>query len=446
MKRIDEVEEELVNIILKVIKDMNAGKLVKDTVKLYGDTIYIKGRYRIRLDKVGGIYVIGFGKASGSMAEAIEDILGENIIDGYVIIPKGTRGRYKTKRIKLLEGTHPLPSIENVEAARKIRELVDGLDSRDIVFTLISGGGSALFTLPYDDITVEDLSITTKLIMEAGADINELNAVRKHLSLVKGGGLARLIYPAKVYSLILSDVVGDPLDVIASGPTAPDTSTFEDAYDVLRRYDLTSRVPSRVLRHIEEGLRGLIPETPKPGDKIFRKVRNIIIGNNRMALNKVVKYSSESGYMSRILSSYIEGEAREVGKLLAGIALEIYHYNKPFKKPVLLVGGGETTVTVRGKGIGGRNLELVLSASIKIRGYRDIVIISVASDGKDGVSPAAGAYADGDTYFKAIRDGLKPIEYLENNDSYTFFRRVGGLIITGPTDTNINDITCIYVG
>lgn len=437
---IDKIKRDIVDIIRYIIKEMNPHRLIRSNLQIKNNVLVIGRKYRVLLDKMDNMYLVGFGKASGAMAEEAEKIIGDYLSDGYINILKGTRQRYHVKKVKLYEAEHPIPMQNNLKGAEKIVDLINNAGRKDVIIMLISGGGSALLTLPKKNFSLDDIINVTKTVMEAGATINELNSVRKHLSMVKGGNLARYAYPARVYSLVLSDVVGDPLDVIASGPTSPDPTTYNDAYNVLKKYSLIDKVPRKIVEYFKRGIEGLVEETPKPGDKIFVKTRNIIIGNNSMALKKGVQKARGKGYRARILSSYIEGEARHVGTFLAGIALEINKYNRPFKKPVILFGGGETTVTVKGKGVGGRNQELVLSSGIKILGHDNIIIASVGTDGIDGNSPAAGAIVDGKMMKKALELDIDPRVYLINSDSYNFFNKIGGVILTGPTDTNINDI------
>lgn len=439
------VKRDIIDTFKYVIKSMHPKELIKRNIYVKNKEIVIGGKYKISINKANNIYVVGFGKASGAMAEEVERILGDLISDGVVIILKGTREKYDVRRIKLVEASHPIPSRENIMGAEKIVRLLEKAGRRDVVIVLISGGGSALMTLPKEKFTLEEIAKTTEVVMKAGATINELNAVRKHLSRVKGGQLLRYAYPARLYALILSDVVGDPLDTIASGPTAPDTTTYRDAYEVLKKYDLVDKVSPKIIEYFKSGIAGETPETPKPRDGLFRKANNIIIGNNRIALEKASKILNERGYRVRILSSYIEGEARDVGTVMASIALEINKYNKPFKKPVILLAGGETTVKVRGNGVGGRNQEFVLSAGIKAKGLENIVIASMGTDGIDGNSPAAGAIIDGEIIKESLDKGIDPYTYLYNNDSFNYFSEIGGSIITGPTDTNVNDIIVIAV-
>ncbi len=428
--------------IEKAIEAADPQIAVQRNVKLSGEELRI-GSYKINLKKADRIIVVGGGKASGRMAETLESILGDKIESGVVNVLKGTESLFKTRRIVLNPAGHPIPTTEGVKGVKAMLSLLKGLTSRDIVITLISGGGSALMPYPIEKISIEDYVEVNKLLLKSGADINEINAVRKHLSRIKGGWLAKYAYPATVFSLIISDVVGDPLETIASGPTSPDPYTFTDAYNVLKKYDLLDKVPSNVLDTLRAGLSGYLPETPKPGDKIFEKVRNIIVASNSIAVNEMVKYGKHMGYKCLNLSSYIEGEAREVGKVLACIARGIDKAGVPVKRPALIVGGGETTVHVVGEGLGGRNQEVVLGSVEKLSDIEGCALCSVGTDGIDGVTDAAGAIADGKTYKKGLDMHLKPEDYLKNNDSYNYFKRVGGLVITGPTLTNVADIFAV---
>ena len=300
--------------------------------------------------------------------------------------------------------------------------------------------------LPATGITLQDKKELTDALLKCGARIDEINAVRKHISELKGGQLAKAAYPATLVSLILSDVVGDPLDTIASGPTAPDTTTFNDAISILKKYNLwKNSTPKTIRRRLETGLRGEISETPKPGDKVFDQTLNVIVGNNRTAALAACRKAKGLGFNSLLLSSMVEGEARHVGTAYAGIMKEIVDSNNPIPKPAVMIAGGETTVTVTGQGKGGRNQELVLSASLKIEGLKGVAIASIGTDGIDGPTDAAGAIADGQTFVRAHEKKLDPKQFLMNNDSYGFFSKLSDLIFTGPTDTDVNDLTVMVV-
>jgi glycerate-2-kinase len=311
------------------------------------------------------------------------------------------------------------------------------------VVSLISGGGSALLVAPCNGITLSEKQRVTELLLKAGANINELNTIRKHISGVKGGRLAELAFPAKTLSLILSDVIGDRLDVISSGPTSPDKTTYQDALGVISKYNLTDRVPQKILSLLKDGVQGNLPETPKEGNPIFEKVENIIVGSNRMATDAARIKASELGFDASVISTEIQGEAKEVGSIFAKKAIEIRRSN--VRKPICLIAGGETTVTVKGNGTGGRNMEMALSFALEIDGIDGITFLSAGSDGTDGPTDAAGAFADGQTVKMAKAKGLAPEVYLKNNDSYNLFDKINGLFITGPTGTNVMDIQIILI-
>jgi glycerate 2-kinase len=386
------------------------------------------------------IYVVGAGKAGVSMARAAERVLGRRIARGLLNVKYGHTA--KLRRVELNECGHPVPDRNGVEGARRIAEIAASAGAEDLVLCLISGGASALLPLPADPVTLDEKQETTKLLLACGADIHEINAVRKHISRIKGGQLARLASPATVLSLLLSDVIGDDLDVIGSGPTAPDASTFARARDILGKYGIFDRVPTAVRERIERGVRGEIPETPKPHDPVFARVRNLVVGSNRLAVSQAFAAARELGFRALVLSTFVEGETREVARMHAAIAKEIVASGRPLKPPACVITGGETTVTLRGEGLGGRNQEFVLAAAIDIAGLRNVVILSAGTDGSDGPTDAAGAIADGRTL---ARNPRAP-EFLARNDSYHYFEGLGDLIVTGPTHTNVMDVRLILVG
>ncbi|MEW6570313.1 MAG: glycerate kinase [Nitrospirota bacterium] len=389
--------------------------------------------------------VTGIGKASCLMGKAIEDTLGDLSPAGILITKYGHCGpSCRLKKMRVYEAGHPIPDENGLNATEKIIRLLRESDEKTMILCLISGGGSALLVSPYQGISLEDKKTVTRLLLEAGADIFELNTVRKHISKVKGGRLAEAAYPAKVISLILSDVIGDKLDVIASGPTCPDSGYYMDALGILEKYNLIELTPATVLDVIRRGDKNMIPETPKEGDKIFERVDNIIIGSNRVALAAAKKKAEELGFRAEIISSEITGEARKVGIMLAEKALKIKN-EKVEQIPLCLISGGETTVKVRGNGLGGRNMELALSFAMAIEGSNGITLLSAATDGTDGPTDAAGAIVDGNTVSKAISRGVDPPKYLENNDTYNFFRRIDEVLFTGPTGTNVMDIQIILI-
>lgn len=394
----------------------------------------------------GDIYVLGAGKAGAAMARAVEEILGDRISGGIVIVKDGYAGSAPLQHVELAEAGHPVPDNRGVEATRRLLQVAEKAGENDLLLCLISGGGSSLLTAPAEGILLEDVQATTALLLRYGATINELNAVRKHLSRVSGGQLARIAAPTRLISLILSDVTGSPLDVIASGPTAPDPTTYADACDVLQRYNLLDKSPSPVRRRLEAGANCLLPETPKPGDPLFSRVENIVVGSNVLAVEATAAKAVELGLNTLVMSTYIEGEAREVGTVLAGLGREIAQHNRQASKPACLLFGGETTVTVRGSGIGGRNTELALAAAVALDGVgSNVLVASLATDGGDGASPSAGAIIDGTTVARGRAKGLDPQAALADNDSYTFLSATGDALMLGPTGTNVNDVMAVFV-
>jgi glycerate 2-kinase len=375
------------------------------------------------------IFVIGGGKASAQMARAVERLIGARITAGEINVKDGHGA--KLRRIKINECGHPVPDQRGVAGARRIAQIASQAGPDDLVICLISGGASALLPLPAPSITLVQKQKITRSLLACGASIHEINCVRKHISAIKGGQLARLAYPATLLTLILSDVVGDDLDVIGSGPTVPDRSNIAGARAILSKYGIPN-----TLR---------MEETPKPGDKVFQKTRNVIVGSNALAVDAAAMEASRLGFNTLVLSTSLVGEAREVARVHAAIAREIQVAGRPVKVPACVISGGETTVTIRGKGLGGRNQEFALAAAIDIAGLGDTVILSAGTDGTDGPTDAAGAIADGETLARAQALGLDASAYLMNNDSYHFFKATGDLIKTGPTGTNVADIQLILV-
>lgn len=385
------------------------------------------------------IYVIGAGKAGASMAQAAERVLGGRITAGLINVKDGHVA--KLRRIELNQCGHPVPDERGAAGSARIAQIAAAAGPDDLVICLVSGGASALLPLPAEGISLEEKQATTRLLLACGANIHEINAVRKHISRIKGGQLARLAAPARVESLLLSDVIGDNLDVIGSGPTAPDASTFAAAGAILDRFAIRPRVPASVRNRIEQGSRGEIPETPKPADPLFARVRNTVVGGNRLALDAAARAARQLGYRTLILSSTIEGETREIARMHAAIAREIAANGRPMRPPACIVTGGETTVTIKGDGLGGRNQEFVLAAALEIAGLDRVVVFSAGTDGTDGPTDAAGAIADGNTLARNPEARL----YLERNDSYHYFEPLGDLVITGPTNTNVMDVRLILV-
>jgi glycerate-2-kinase len=432
----------VLTLVEEAISAVDPRNLIKNRVRVKGQTLQA-GDLSFDLSKFQRIVVAGAGKASGAMAEALEEQLGDRIEVGLVNVPKATARNFRTARIRLQEAGHPIPDEGGLEGAGEIAKLLEGLDERTLVIFLLSGGGSALLPLPQKGISLAEKKATTDLLLRCGATIEEINAVRKHISAVKGGRLAASVYPATLLTLILSDIVGDPIASIASGPTVPDPTTYSGAVEVLQRYGVWDNISPPVKECLEEGCEGKRPETPKPGDTRFQRVHNVVLGNNRVALNAADRKAASMGLRPLILSSFIEGEARHVGTVFAGLARETLVEEAQLSKYDAIIAGGETTVTVTGKGRGGRNQELVLSASLRLRGMDGIALASVGTDGIDGLSEYAGAVVDGFTASRANERGLNPLTYLANNDSHNFFSVLGDGILTGPTGTNVNDIVIL---
>jgi glycerate 2-kinase len=404
------------------------------------DGVLFAGKRRYRLDEFRNIYLTGAGKASARMAVAVERLLGKRITGGLLNVKHGHVA--KLRRIRLNECGHPVPDEAGVQGAQEIGNIAAKAGEDDLLICLISGGGSALMPFPAQPVTLAEKQDTTQLLLRSGANIHEINTVRKHISSIKGGQLAALAWPAQVLSLILSDVIGDDLDVIGSGPTAPDSSAFLDALAVLEKFGLTNLVPPPVSERIRAGVAGEIPETPKS----LERVQNLIVGSNQLALDAAAGAARGLGYRPLILSSFIEGETRDVAKVHAAIAKEVLSSGRPVKRPACVISGGETTVTIKGNGLGGRNQEFALAAAMDIAAISGVLMLSGGTDGSDGPTNAAGALCDGTTIARAEKLGLNAADFLARNDSYHFFEPLGDLIKTGPTGTNVMDVRLALFG
>lgn len=394
------------------------------------------------------VFLVGFGKAAFLMANAVSDHAPDIITRGIIITKYGhTQGQKLSSNIEIYEAGHPVPDERGVEATRKAIEMLKVADEKTLILCLISGGGSALLVSPKTGLSLDDKQAVTNLLLKAGASISELNTVRKHISDIKGGRLAEYAYPAHVISLILSDVIGDSFDVIASGPTSPDSTTYAMARDVLKKYDLTAMVPMAVKDILDAGVAGKLADSPKDGNPIFSRVENIIVGSNTKAILAAERKAAELGYDTMILSTELTGEAADAARWLATHAIEVHKsLQKKHGKTTCLISGGETTVTVKGTGKGGRNTELALVFALETQGIQRITFLSAGTDGTDGPTDAAGAIVNEKTIQNASSFGLDPVAYLKNNDSYTFFSRTGELFMTGPTGTNVMDIQIILIG
>lgn len=399
------------------------------------------------------VFVVGAGKAGAPMARAVAEIVGPHLTAGIIIVKDEQQPLPELPApLTLLAAGHPLPDMRGVEATRRITALLEQATERDLVLVLISGGGSALLTQPAPGISLDDLQQLTSLLLGSGASIHEINTLRKHLDEIKGGGLARQAFPATVATLILSDVVGNALNVIASGPTVPDATTYADAYAVLELYHLLTETPPAIRAHLEAGLRGERDETPKADAPIFARTQHVLVGSNQQAAAAAVQAAHEAGFHTLLLTTAAQGEARVVGRLLAGIARELVTtgctggvYPSPLAPPACLILGGETTVTLRGRGTGGRNQELALAAVRELAGLDDVVLITLATDGGDGPTDAAGAVVTGATLARAQALGLDPDDALAHNDAYPFFAALDDLLRPGPTHTNVNDMAFVFV-
>jgi glycerate 2-kinase len=417
-------------------------RAVLNHLSLAGGTL-TAGAEHLQLPPEGRVFLVGAGKAAAPMAAAVEEVLGERLARGVVVTKYGHH--YPMGKTRLLEAGHPVPDRNGLAASGEIAALLEEAREGDLVIVVLSGGGSALLPAPPPSISLEEKMAVTSLLLGCGATINEINAVRKHLSLLKGGGMARLAAPAGLLTLILSDVVGDPLDVIASGPTVPDPSTFTDALGIVQHYRLEGEVPPTVLAHLQRGAAGSVPETPKGDALFFRSTINLLVGNNAMAIAAAAAKARQLGYSTLILSTTITGETRPVAGMHAAMAREIVATGNPLPPPVCLMSGGETTVTLRGNGKGGRNQEFALAAALEIEDLPGVLILSAGTDGTDGPTDATGAFADGTTVRRGRAANLDALSHLEKNDAYPFFAALHDLLQTGPTNTNVMDLRLVLV-
>lgn len=433
--------EAVCRVLAAAIKAVEPGAAVNRYLQREGSKLTIAGK-PYELDAYQRVLVFGFGKASVPMCHAALKILGDRFSMGIAITK--TSAASKDDRLEVVTAAHPVPDDAGVRAAKQILDILASTREGDLVIFLISGGGSALLTAPVKGISLDDIQAVTEVLLASGADITAINTVRKHLSKVKGGNLARHAHPAEMVALILSDVVGDPLDMIASGPTVPDPSTYAQALAILEGKE---GVPHSVREHLRKGAKGEIPETPKPGDPIFERVANILVGNNHRAAQAAVQQAGEEGFNPLLLTTRLQGEARSIGPVLAAIGQQIVASDEPAPRPACLIAGGETTVTLcQNPGWGGRNQEVALSAVSDLAGFADILLVTLATDGDDGPSDAAGAVVSGDTLGRAKALGLEPADFLACNDSYHFFEPLGDLLRPGPTETNVNDLNVLFVG
>ena len=442
-----QMHSEAVEIFRSSLEAVDPYQAVKCFVRLNGDTVTLghKDQPKVQFDltKYDRISLVGGGKATAPMARALEELLGNRIDKGMINVKYGFTEELEFTEI--IEAGHPLPDKNGVKGTKKILNFLESAGKKDLIFSIISGGGSALLPLPAGRITLPEKQELTSSLLACGASIDEINAIRKHISSSKGGQMAKAAYPATTINLMLSDVVGDKMDVIASGPFVPDRSTFKEVFEILRKYNLKD-IPAAIQAHLREGLEGRITETPKANEPIFDRVSNFIIGSNIIALKAASNKAQEFGYETLILSSQVEGETREVAVVHSAIAKEILKTGRPIPSPACIVSGGETTVTIRGNGLGGRNQEFCLAAAMDLMELPPrVVILSGGTDGNDGPTDAAGAVVDPFTVRRGKEIGLEAANFLDNNDAYRFFEKTKCLLMTGPTNTNVMDVRLVLV-
>jgi len=417
---------------------------IKRSIVLEGNNVQVAGR-SYDLESVRRILVCGAGKASIPMAVGLDEVLANRIDGGAIISKTLAKGSLPVPgKIEVLTGSHPSPDQDSLTGTQAMLQALSALEEDDLVFCLISGGGSALMVDPADHVSLEDLQALTKTLLACGASITEINTLRKHLDRIKGGGLLKRLQPALVVSLVLSDVVGSDLATIASGPTVPDPTTYLDAFGILMKYGIVEQVPDSIVTTIRMGIQGDLPETLKPKNYPHQRAQAAVIGSNFQAANAAVKEAAAAGYHSMLLTTYLQGEARYAGEFLASIACEVAFSGHPLPRPACLVAGGETTVTLHGGGRGGRNQEAALGAVRGMAGLKNMCLVSLATDGEDGPTDAAGAVVTGETLDRANQAGLNPAEYLTRNDAYAFFDALDDLVRIGPTGTNVNDLAFLF--
>lgn len=435
------LRSDAVAIFNAAVKAVDAAHAVRRYVRVNGTAIEVADRIYSLAD-FRRIFIIGAGKAAVPMAQVMETLLGERLSGGIVVTKYGQA--LPLRKVRVIEAAHPIPDDAGVEGARQIAAIAQQATAHDLIFVLVSGGGSALLPYPIDGLKLEDAQTVTHLMLRSGATIRETNTLRRHLSQIKGGKLARLAYPAQVVTLIVSDVVGDTLEDIASGPTAPDPSRYTDCWEIIRKYRLQESIPPVVRAILDQGIRGEIAETVKAVDIAFTKVQNVIIASNRLATEAAGSYAESLGYRVTILSNAIEGESREVAKRQAARLKNILTGSRP--ESICFISGGETTVTVRADGMGGRNQEFALAAAVELAGATGVVVLSAGTDGIDGPTDAAGAIVDGATLSRGRLQGHDAADFLARNDAYNFLLASGDLLVTGPTHTNVMDIQVMVAG
>jgi glycerate 2-kinase len=430
------------HILAAAVNAVEPGEAVLRSISRTGDTLTIAGR-PYDLSAFRRVCLLGIGKASVGMAEVLVHVLGPRLDAGMVVTKHANEKQNSQSTTGFMEGGHPIPDERSLTAGRQVVEFVSSLQPDDLLFCLISGGGSALVTAPLEGVTLADIQALTTALLACGARVDEINTLRRHLDLVKGGGMARLVHGASIVSLILSDVVGNPLEAIASGPTAPDPTSCSDAIAILTKYKLEEQIPSSINHVLHSS-----SETPKPGDAIFERVQNVIVGSNLLAAQAALKQAQAEGFHPYLLRTDLQGEARQVAFELATLLRQSRQTGDPVPAPACIVAGGETTVTLGSstelRGRGGRNTELALAAVSELADFPDVMLVTLATDGEDGPTDAAGAVVTGESFKKAAGQGMVPAHYLEQNNSYSFFESLGDLLKSGPTGTNVNDLVFLF--
>ncbi len=433
----------VVEIMSAALAAVNPYDAVRRAIQVEGSWLRTAGSEH-SLDQIARILVVGAGKAGAPMAQAIESRLGAHIENGLVVVKDDHLA--PTSRIELVESSHPVPDSRGVQAGNRILAMAERATASDLVITLLSGGGSALLVAPAQGISLVDMQQMTQSLLEAGATINEINCLRKHCSALKGGQLARAIQPAASLTLAVSDVIGSPLDVIASGPTVPDLSTWEEAWEIVTRFRLESKLPLAITQRLEAGIKGVIPDTPKPADPAFVSAHAMVIADNRTAAEAAAGKAQEAGFNTRIMTTYLEGEAREVAKVITGFGREVLAHGNPVSPPACLIFGGETTVSLgTDYGLGGRNQELALAAGFHLQDLPQILVAALATDGTDGPTDSAGALADSRTISRSLALDLSPRHHLDAHDAYPVLKGTSDMLLTGPTFTNVNDLAFVFI-
>lgn len=438
----------IIAILKAALQAVDPFQATRAMLERRGNLLIVEGR-EYDLNRYQRVLVVGAGKAGAPMAQAVEAVLGDRISDGLVVVK--TDHSAPTKHIEIAEASHPRPNDAGVAAGKRILQLANEATQDDLVIALLSGGGSALLVSPAQGLTLADVQMMTDALLASGATIHEVNCLRKHCETLKGGLLARAVAPASLITLALSDVVGSPLDVIASGPTVPDATTWEDAWSIVRRFELEEKLPAPILARLKAGLNGEIADTPKSDDPAFTTTQTIIVADNRVAALAAIQQAKALGYQAQLLTTYLEGEAAQVARVAVALGREVLAHSTPIAPPACLILGGETTVTLgKQPGQGGRNQELALAAAIALAGDHEITdkitIVSLATDGTDGPTDSAGGIADGNTVGRGNALGLDAESYLRGHNAYPYLQATQDLLITGPTQTNVNDLVFVFVG